>query len=291
MLILPLGLALALSSELVELALWLEVWFCQSLLQSLGAGEEDISGSLLRDVCSVSGSLPQTKSLSFRSGISTPKLGSLLWTRRLHSERTVCAPGRLCWEGGTRSLSQNRGWEIFIGFGWHLSPPCKPICLRRRRPPGIATQDLHIQQHTPTPSYGTAAHGPAPPPPPTIPPGSRRTGKARARSPFFGDMAPVPSTNTPLAKGFPTPPLPPPQPPTDTPSPPPSLPIDPAPHVPSPSCCINIRPPTPILPVNPALTPQTHLLPTMSCHSPCCNPRPLCSSHVHPQPPPQSQNC
>lgn len=165
-LILPLGLALALSSELPELALWLEMQFCQSLLQSLGAGEEDVSGSLLRDVCSVSGSLPQTKGLSFRSGISTPKLGSLLWTRRLHSERTVCAPGRLCWEGGTRSLSQNRGWEIFIGFGWHLSPPCKPICLRRRRPPGIATQDLHIQQHTPTPSFGTVAHGPAPPPPP-----------------------------------------------------------------------------------------------------------------------------
>lgn len=34
--------------------------------------------------------------------------------------------------GGTGSLSQNRGRVTFIALGWHLSPPCKPICLCRR---------------------------------------------------------------------------------------------------------------------------------------------------------------
>lgn len=111
-------------------------------------------------------SLLQIWDLDADDGVPAPDRASPLWIRCLDSGRTVSAAGRLCWEGGTRSLSQDRGWEIFIGLGWHLSPPCKPICLRRRGPPGIATRDLHIQQHVPTPSYGTATHGPAPPPPP-----------------------------------------------------------------------------------------------------------------------------
>lgn len=167
--LLLLGLVLVLPLGLRELGLRLEVRFCQSLLQSLGG----VLGSLLWDLCSGLGSRLQTKSFSSRSWISTLMMGSLPRTRRLHSGSGVstldgqsplqdgCA-GR----GGTRSLSQDRGWEIFIGLCWHLSPPCKPICLRRRGLPGIATRDLHIQQHVPTPSYGTATHGPAPPPPP-----------------------------------------------------------------------------------------------------------------------------
>lgn len=197
-LVLPLGLLLALSSELLEPGLQLEVWFCPSSLQSLGAGEEeDVFGSLLWfGVPALNQrSLLQIQDLDSEAEVPALDQVSPLWTDRLGSGTAVL-------EGGNRSLSQNRGWGIFIGFGWHLSPPCKPICLRRRQLPGIATRDLHIQQHAPTPSYGTAAHGPTRP---TIPLGLTQHWDGQGQVTFLqGHGSRGGSTNAALAKGFPT---------------------------------------------------------------------------------------
>lgn len=169
--------------------------FAGHCCKACGLGKEDVLESQLRDPCSVLGFLLQIKDLSS---------GSELWTPRLE-EGPCSGPGvstrdRCSVLGGGNQLTEpERELGDFYRLWLALVTSLQTNLPEQAGLPGIATRELHIQQPPLPPPMGWQHKGPAPP---AAPLSSLRAGQARARSPFFGDMAPVPSTA--LVEGFPS---------------------------------------------------------------------------------------